>query len=172
MTEAIKCSLYVCPFNLSGTAQWVWSMWTLMLTPVMWSWGRRLDMGPRSDAAWRRVFWTVREWSRLACVVRDTLLMHMSGAGHRYPRHRRLLWQYGAMGRTFWPLSRQGQRISGEKCKELKMSWKYLTNPWFDRRVASIYFSRSLLEFWSSVDTTNSGVNLCPNIVRPNTSKM
>lgn len=84
MAEAIKCSLCVRPFNLSGTAQWVWSMWTLMLTPVMWPWGRRLDMGPRSDAAWRRVFWTVREWSRLVCVVRDTLLMHTNGAGHRY----------------------------------------------------------------------------------------
>lgn len=125
MTEVIKCSSYVCPFNLSGTAQWVWSMWTLMLTPVMWFWGRRLDMGPRSDAAWRRVFWTVREWSRLACVVRDTLLMHMSGAGRRYLDrntggycHNMGQWE-GHFDPVF---SRQGQRISGEKCKELKMS--------------------------------------------------
>lgn len=70
--------------HLPGMDQWVWSMWMLMLTPVMSSWVRRLDMGLHSDVVWRTVFWTVREWSRSACGARVTLQMHMNGAGPRY----------------------------------------------------------------------------------------
>lgn len=73
---------------LSGMARWVWSMWTLMLTPVTWSWGRRSDTGPRSDVAWRRGYWTAREWPRSDCAAQATLQTRTNGAGRRY-------WRFG-----------------------------------------------------------------------------
>lgn len=85
-------------------------MWMPMLTPVMWSWGRRLDMGPLSDVVWRKGCWTAREWSRSACVVQATLQIPMNGAGHRYLCQRKHNASF-----CFYCTSKSKQLINGIK---------------------------------------------------------
>lgn len=83
-------------------------MSTLTPTPAMWRSERRSGTGPRSDAVWKRVFWTVSEWSRSACVVPDTRLIHMSGAERRYDLQSKLFQRLWTNRPCF---SRQGFRV-------------------------------------------------------------